>query len=776
MFRDMEPSRKARSVGLVYGAADLSRLDGLRPRAHEGFNVGYIGTIDFIKMHPDYVKMSSSIRIPGVKFVVCGDGSLDVLKQQASALGCLDRFDFRGYVQDVRPAIEEFDVYGYPLCEETYAGSELNLQEIMYAGLAPVVFPYGGVKRLVVNDFTGLIVHSAGEYREAVEYLYHRPAERRRMGANAKTYAEQIFGAENAALKINALYARLLERPKRRREWAGSYPASASPSGARIFLDTLGNAGKDYLESMEAADLGRALAADAGIAGSTRVAFLSGVLAYRGKYPGDAWLRYWAGLGFEAMGSHAEAAMEFVEAIKAGFPHWRARWRLMQSARAVGRPDLADSVQEQLEKTRPGFLRELEAARRLQAGPVAAAIATAAESAPPAQTPEPAEPALDAAEAAFQAGRTEEAERALTAFLAGHPGHPRALNSLGVVQYSQGRKDLARQTFLESVKSDMGYADAVQNLSDSLVEIGYHNEALGLCYRCLDLKPHDDGLLRAAAGVEERWADRLLARCKVRDLNYRKRPYRVSALVSTYKSAAFMRECLEDLEAQTLAGDLEIVIVDADSPEGEDAIVEEFQKRYDNIRYIRTPERIGIYPAWNLAVRASSGAFLTPMSTNDRLAPDAYQRLLEALERHPEAGLAYGDSYLTNVPHETFQRHTRSPDYGGEFRWPQYSYEDLLVNCRVGPHPLWRRSLHAEVGYFDGRYKAIGDQDFWLRIALKHPLVHIPVFTGLAWITKDSLSGQNSSLQEIFDIHNKHTIAHLERLKALSPVPALRGH
>lgn len=84
--------------------------------------------------------------------------------------------------------------------------------------------------------------------------------------------------------------------------------------------------------------------------------------------------------------------------------------------------------------------------------------------------------------------------------------------------------------------------------------------------------------------------------------------------------------------------------------------------------------------------------------------------------------------------------------------------------------------MHAEIGYFDGRYKAIGDQDIWLRIALKHPLVHIPVFMGLAWITKESLSGQRSSMQEVFDIHDKHTIAHLDRLKASSPVPALNRH
>jgi glycosyltransferase involved in cell wall biosynthesis len=804
LFRDMEPGRKLQSVDLVYGAADLTRLDGLRPRAHEGFNVGYIGTIDFIKMHPDYVKMSSDIRIPEVRFIVCGDGSLDVLRRQASDLGTLDRFDIRGYVEDVRSAIAEFDVYGYPLCEETYAGSELNLQEVMYAGLAPVVFPYGGVKRLVVNDFTGYIVNSAREYRQAIEHLYHHPAERRRMGKNAKAYAEQIFGAENAARKLNGVYGRLLERPKRLREW----PSSGMPAtGAGIFLDTLGDAGEAFRISREAPDLRLALAADDRVAASTRVGFISGILAYRAKYPSDPWLRYWSGLVFDRMGSHAEAAMEYVEAIKSGLPHWRAQWRLIRAAKVLGRPDLADTVKTQLQARHPAYLRDLELAAAPQwipaalqptnvsapdpkagaapaaeplsgsVSPITAGIADtnprSAASIDWSTSPDPADAEVSRAEAEFHAGKAGDAERMLLAFLARNPNHARALNSLGVVLYARGRKDEARQRFLEAVKADMKCTDAILNLTDSLVEVGLHTEALGLCYRCLDLKPDDGALLRAAAGAEESWADRLLARSRVRDLNYRKRPYRVSALVSTYKSAAFMRECLEDLESQSIAKDLEIIIVDADSPEGEDAIVEEFQRRFDNIRYIRTPERIGIYPAWNLAVRASSGAFLTPMSTNDRLAPDAYERLLEALERHPEAGLSYGDSYLTNIPHETFLRHTRSPDYGGVFQWPPYSYEDLLVNCRVGPHPMWRSSVHAEVGYFDGRYKAIGDQDFWLRIALKHPLVHIPVFTGLAWITKESLSGHSSSLQEIFDIHNKHTIAHLDRLKALSPVPAL---
>lgn len=44
------------------------------------------------------------------------------------------------------------------------------------------------------------------------------------------------------------------------------------------------------------------------------------------------------------------------------------------------------------------------------------------------------------------------------------------------------------------------------------------------------------------------------------------RSYRITALVSTYKSAEFIAECLDDLLAQTVADQIEILVIDADSP------------------------------------------------------------------------------------------------------------------------------------------------------------------------------------------------------------------
>ncbi len=215
----------------------------------------------------------------------------------------------------------------------------------------------------------------------------------------------------------------------------------------------------------------------------------------------------------------------------------------------------------------------------------------------------------------------------------------------------------------------------------------------------------------------------------------------ISVIVSSYCAEAFMRECLDDLASQTMVERMEVIIVDAASPERERDIVFEFQQRHPGhpqITYVRTPSRIGVYAAWNLALRLARGRYVTPFSTNDRLSPDAYERLADVLDAHRDVALVYGDTYLTDRPHESFDRHHRA----GMWQWPEYSYSQLRRQCCVGPHPMWRRAVHDTVGYFDESYVALGDQDFWIRLGAQHRLLHIPVVTGLYWRSPEGLSNR----------------------------------
>lgn len=232
-----------------------------------------------------------------------------------------------------------------------------------------------------------------------------------------------------------------------------------------------------------------------------------------------------------------------------------------------------------------------------------------------------------------------------------------------------------------------------------------------------------------------------------------------------------MAECLSDLMSQTIADQLEVIVVDAASPQHEGAIVQAFQRHFETIRYIRTDTRIGVYAAWNLAIRQSIGRYIMPFSTNDRLAKNACELLKIALELHPEVMLVYGDTWLTLQPHQTFEQHDRC----GAFQWPDYSFDYLLHNCCVGPHPMWRREVHNHVGYFDENYVAIGDQEMFLRIAERFPLLHIPGVTGLYWYAEDGVGNQRDIADpEIFEIQARYQQRYRARLEKILQVHTLK--
>lgn len=253
-------------------------------------------------------------------------------------------------------------------------------------------------------------------------------------------------------------------------------------------------------------------------------------------------------------------------------------------------------------------------------------------------------------------------------------------------------------------------------------------------------------------------------------LNITFRPL-VSIIVSTYASEEFMVECLTDLVSQTICNQLEIIVVDAASPQNERAIVEQFQRLHPNIRYIRTDQRIGIYAAWNLAIRNSSAEYILSFSTNDRLARNTCELLKNSLDEHPDVMLVYGNTWLTLKPHQTFERHTPC----GSFEWSDYTFDFILLNCCVGPHPMWRRSVHDTVGYFDESYIAIGDQDMWLRIAERFPLLHVKEFTGLYWYSEDGVGNKRHIADpEIEKIRNHYLVRHYLRLKRIEQLSQIK--
>jgi glycosyltransferase involved in cell wall biosynthesis len=206
-------------VSVAYPAVDLDRYFAVRRSPGECVTIGYLGTLDGFKIHPDFIAMSARVSSPRARFLLFGGTreAGEALVAQAEALGVRERFDFRGYAPDSADVFSEFDILGYPLCEGNYSAGERVLQECFAAGVPAVVLPHGGAGRMVVHGQTGLVARSPEEYATALDRLAADPPERLRLGENARQWAREHFGAEKTAHATLGLYDALIMRGKRAR-------------------------------------------------------------------------------------------------------------------------------------------------------------------------------------------------------------------------------------------------------------------------------------------------------------------------------------------------------------------------------------------------------------------------------------------------------------------------------------------------------------------------------------------------------------------------------
>jgi hypothetical protein len=223
----------------------------------------------------------------------------------------------------------------------------------------------------------------------------------------------------------------------------------------------------------------------------------------------------------------------------------------------------------------------------------------------------------------------------------------------------------------------------------------------------------------------------------------------VTALVSTYASERFLAGCLDDLLAQTIGAALEIVVVDACSPEREGELVRAFQLRHPHarLRYVRTAVRESTSAAFNRATALATGRYLTTANTDDRHHPAFCERLAAVLDQTPRAGIAWADAAIGTVPNERWEDTTATQ----RFAWPAYTPATALSCCLFGPQPMWRRELHGAAGAWSERFPIANDHDMFLRLARAGGAVHVDEVLGLFLQRGDSNAGAGRAAAVLAD-------------------------
>lgn len=192
--------------------------------------------------------------------------------------------------------------------------------------------------------------------------------------------------------------------------------------------------------------------------------------------------------------------------------------------------------------------------------------------------------------------------------------------------------------------------------------------------------------------------------------------YVVSAIASLYKGRRFLETFLENIVAQSIFDRSELIIIDADSPEGESGLIHDYQKVYPNIVYRRINHRIGIYEAWNLGIQLARGRYITNTNLDDLRRSDSFELQVAALDRHGFADAVYQPVLYSFDDALNFDEVST---IGIESIPPIATPGNLLERNWLHNAPMWRKTLHDELGLFDTSFVSAGDWEFWLRCASK---------------------------------------------------------
>jgi len=224
----------------IWSTCDIKDYLKIQRAPHEGFVVGYIGTLDYCKLHPQFLDICESINVPGARFVVVGTGcDADDMQKEARRRGI--NVEFTGLVGDVRPYLEMFDVFLYPLYEKHFGTCEQVLGEALAAGLPCVVMGNEAERFIISDNVNGFVCYDIDEIPGIVESIHS--------GRITLDYdlvrerAADMYSIENEIEKWNAAFDGVMKHPARVHKWYD------------IFIESLGRCGDSIRRQLNYNDM-----------------------------------------------------------------------------------------------------------------------------------------------------------------------------------------------------------------------------------------------------------------------------------------------------------------------------------------------------------------------------------------------------------------------------------------------------------------------------------------------------------------------------------------
>ena len=245
----------------------------------------------------------------------------------------------------------------------------------------------------------------------------------------------------------------------------------------------------------------------------------------------------------------------------------------------------------------------------------------------------------------------------------------------------------------------------------------------------------------------------------------------IAVLMPQAGSERELAAMLADLDSQTIAAAVVVMVALPPSAKGMTAVVG--AARSLRCVPVTVAEHSGLVERLNACAEAAPAPLLFTMVPGDRLRADALAVLAAELAAEPAAALVFANQGWTDQDLVHFR-----PSACASFRRaPPQAHRHLAAFPGCIGHGMWRRALHEQHGWFEPRWRAAAELEFWLRSTRGRPVRQLPLLLSIGstrcpwWAARDP-AGDPAALAAVQRSLGLEPSAPDERLLGL-PAPLL---
>jgi len=175
---------------------------------------GAVGRLNPEKGHDIFIEAAALLlqKVKNVFFAIAGSGPMvDELREKIKYFGLEHYFHLVGYLPDVRPFLNDLDVFVFPSRKE---GFGLALLEALASGLPCIATQVGGIPEILGEDGGLMVPPESPEALAEAMYEMLSPERRNEYAMRSRTIAER-FSIDACVHKYATIYEELLSSKRR---------------------------------------------------------------------------------------------------------------------------------------------------------------------------------------------------------------------------------------------------------------------------------------------------------------------------------------------------------------------------------------------------------------------------------------------------------------------------------------------------------------------------------------------------------------------------------